>query len=204
MFHVELRQFPHVSRAFNLERVQLDERFAKPWVSGAAIDYDDRRWSAERAKIRIFEGPALATEELGMGRGWATVAKTAQEVTETVLAQAERGAQGRQTVELFKLRIQDAAAYAPIAPADVVAMVGAEHPGWRASEQVALAEQAVWELLHQGGVTISDDAGEVASERWQQVITSWATWSGDGAVTLDRRRSGLGDHAGDHPLALRV
>ena len=184
MFHVELRQFPHVSRAFNLERAQLDERFAKPWVSGALIDYDDRRWSTERAKIRIFEGPALATDQLGMGRGWATVSKTAEEVTEAVLAQAQRGAQGRQTVELFKLRVQDAAARAPIAPADVVAMAGAEHPGWRASEQVALAEQAVWELLHQGVVAISNDDGEIASDRWQQAITSWATWSGDGAVTL--------------------
>lgn len=184
MFHVELRQFPHVSRAFNLERVQLDERFAKPWVSGEPIDYDDRRWSAERAKIRIFEGPGLATEELGMGRGWATVSKTAQEVTETVLAQAQRGAQGRQTIELFKLRIQDAAAGVLIVPADVVAMVGAEHPGWRASEQVALAEQAVWELLHHGGLTLLDDDGVIPEQRWQEVVTSWTTWSGDGEVTL--------------------
>ena len=32
VFHVELRQFPHVARVFNLSREELDARFARPWV----------------------------------------------------------------------------------------------------------------------------------------------------------------------------
>ena len=79
MFHVELRQFPHVARAFNLTREELDVRFARPWASGAVIAYDDRRWAPERARLTVYEGPQLRTSEIGMGRGWSTVAKTARD-----------------------------------------------------------------------------------------------------------------------------
>ena len=44
MFHVELRQFPHVTRSFNLTREELDAARAAPVGGGAAIELDDRRW----------------------------------------------------------------------------------------------------------------------------------------------------------------
>ena len=34
----------------------------------------------------------------------------------------------------------------------MIALAAAAQPQWRASEQLRLAEQAVWELLHQGRV----------------------------------------------------
>lgn len=43
VFHLELRQFPHVARVFNLDRAELDARFLSPWVRGKMIDQDDRR-----------------------------------------------------------------------------------------------------------------------------------------------------------------
>ena len=73
MFHLELRQFPHVARAFNLSREELERRFVGPWVSGQAIDQDDRRWSPEKARLTILEGPELRLEEIGLGRGWANL-----------------------------------------------------------------------------------------------------------------------------------
>ena len=76
MFHVELRQFPHVARAFNLTREQLDERFVRAWVSGVPVEHEDRRWAPDRARLAILEGPELRLDEIGMGRGWATVGKT--------------------------------------------------------------------------------------------------------------------------------
>ena len=42
MFHVELRQFLHVARAFNLTREELDARILHPWVNGGSIALQDR------------------------------------------------------------------------------------------------------------------------------------------------------------------
>ena len=185
VFHVELRQFPHVARAFNLTREELDARFTAPWVNGTAVEHEDRRWSPERARMTIYEGPALRPDEIGMGRGWATVGKTATEVTEAVLAQAQRGPQDRLAVEAFKSEVVAAAATA-ITFAEVMARAQIGYPLWRASERLALAEQAVWELLHQRRLLISDGDGPVAPERWQAVLISWSTWvdGGPGAPVL--------------------
>ena len=85
MFHVELRQFPHQARAFNLTREELNARILAPWVAGAAVELDDRRWLPERAKLTIYEGPELAPEDLGMGRGWGNVTRDGAEVTARLL-----------------------------------------------------------------------------------------------------------------------
>ena len=102
MYHVELRQFPHVARAFNLERAELDGRFLRAWVAGTVIEHDDRRWAPERARLTVLEGPALRSEDLGLGRGWASVTRRCEDVTEAVLAEAERGARARPEVEALK------------------------------------------------------------------------------------------------------
>jgi hypothetical protein len=188
MFHLELRQFPHVARVFNLTRAEVDERFARPWVSGSAVEHDDRRWSPERARLTIYEGPELRSDEIGMGRGWATVGKTSREVTETVLAEAQRGPESRPAVEAFKTLIVDAAA-TPITFGDVVELAVAEYPQWRASERLALAEQGVWELLHQGQLAIAGPGGLIERARWQPIVISWSTWTDEGpdALRLEAR-----------------
>ena len=80
MFHVELRQFPHQARAFNLTRDQLDARILGPWTSGRAIELDDRRWAPDRAKLTIYEGPELALgsarDGAGLGERHAARART--------------------------------------------------------------------------------------------------------------------------------
>jgi len=183
VFHLELRQFPHVARAFNLDRGELDLRFARPWVSGTAVVHEDRRWAPDKARLVIFEGPEVKPEEMGLGRGWAWVGKTSQEVTETVLAEAQRGAEGRSAVEMFKATLR-AAARSALTFGEVVEIAAAEYPAWRASELLALAEQAVWEMLHQGRLTLSDQDGPVASERWQSLLLAWSNWTQDGPGAL--------------------
>jgi hypothetical protein len=177
VFHVELRQFPNVARAFNLTRDELDRRFARPWVTGAAVTHDDRTWSPEKARLTIYEGPGLDLSEIGLGRGWATVGKTSQEVTETVLAQAQRGAEGRSTLEIVKAEVRGAARI-PLGLPEVVALIVAEYPRWRASEQLSLAEQAVWELLHQGQLILRGPDGPVESALWSEILLSWSSWTG--------------------------
>ena len=63
----------------------------------------------------------------------------------------------------------------------------AQYPLWRASEHLALAEQSVWELLHQGSVTLHGPDGEIEHERWQAVVLSWSTWTGE-TFTLEPAR----------------
>jgi hypothetical protein len=116
---------------------------------------------------------------MGMGRGWASATRTGEDITASVIEEAERGAQARPEVEALKDAIQEAAA-GQLGFQDVMALAAAAHPHWRASEQLALAEQAVWEMLHQGRVQMTAGGDAVARERWQPLVVSWATWAGVG------------------------
>jgi hypothetical protein len=177
MYHLELRQFPHVTRVFNLNRDELESRFIRPWVDGTVIEHEDRRWAPERSRIKILEGPELRADELGMGRGWASASRGGTDVTEAVIAQARRGAEARPEVEALKSAIAEVAA-APIGFQDVMALAAAAHPHWRASQQLELAEQTVWEMLHQNRLVMTVAGAAVARARWQPVVLSWATWAG--------------------------
>jgi catechol 2,3-dioxygenase-like lactoylglutathione lyase family enzyme len=82
VFHVELRQFPHTARAFNLTREQLHARIVAPWLRGEVVEVDSQRFAPERAKLTIFEARELATVDMGMGRGWQNVMRRGEDVTE--------------------------------------------------------------------------------------------------------------------------
>jgi hypothetical protein len=187
VYHLELRQFPHVARVFNLDREQLDGRFARPWVSGTTIRHDDQQFSADKGKLTIYEGPQLRADEMGMGRGWANVGRNSQDVTATILEEAARGAQASSTVQRFKRALHDKAARRELTFVEVIAMAASEYPEWRASEQLALAEQAVWEMLHQRTLVLVRSGAPVNSAEWQSIVVSWATWGGGGPGELTLR-----------------
>jgi hypothetical protein len=140
------------------------------------IDHDERRWAPDKTRLKVMAGPPLRPDELGLGRGWGTVTKEAQDVTDSVLAAARRGADARPEVQALKQLVVQRAAR-PIDLRAVVALAGAAHPGWRVSEQVSAAEQAVWELLHEGGLTMLAGGDEVPAERWQELVLSFSTWA---------------------------
>jgi hypothetical protein len=62
-------------------------------------------------------------------------------------------------------------------------------PQLRASERLAVAEQAVWELLHERRVTLvrGVPAGAqpgpepIAEAEWQPALLAWGSWTGAGA-----------------------
>lgn len=176
MYHLELRQFPHVARVFNVDRAELDARFLKPWVGGDMIEHDDRRWPPERTKLKVYEGPEIRLDEIGLGRGWGAVTKASEDVTGAVVAEAQRGAQSRPEIEMLKVAVEEVAVR-PIGFTDVIALASAGHPGWRASEQLSLAEQAIWEMLHQGRLEMLAGGDPVPAEGWPPVVLSWATWT---------------------------
>jgi len=175
VFHVELRQFPHQTRAFNLTREELDARILRPWVSGAAIELDDQRWAPDRARLTIYEGPALAGDQLGLGRGWANATREGQDVTARLLAEAAHPP----PVAELKRELVARLAGGPVPLTGVVDLAGESYPQARVSERLALCEQAVWELLHEGAVELARDGAPVAREQWQVTLLEWRSWAGD-------------------------
>ncbi|HEY3776170.1 MAG TPA: hypothetical protein VGL69_24430 [Solirubrobacteraceae bacterium] len=177
-YHVELKSFPHVARAFNLDRAKLDTRFLAPFAAGDPIEYDDRRWPADKTKLTVFEGEELGSADRGLGRGWGEVTRHGRDVTAEVLAEIHRGADARLEGEALQLAIAEVASGDGIGLPDAIALAAAAQPGWRASEQLSLAEQAVWEMLHRGRLEmIGPDGAPVAAEGWQAVVLSWAQWA---------------------------
>ena len=185
MFHVELRQFPHQARAFNLTREELSARIVAPWVSGRPIELDERRWSPERARLTIYEAPRLPANQLGMGRGWGNVTRAGEDVTGKVLTEASAALAHPAPVVELKYDIVARCAGRPLLVGDVVELVGERYPQSRISERVALAEQAVWELLHEEAIQLIGSGEPVPRDEWQATLFSWETWSGS-TVTLLR------------------
>jgi len=185
VFHVELRQFPHVARAFNLDQGELGTRILKPWVAGRPVELDDRSWEPERARIAIYEGRALARDEIGLGRGWANVTRTGEDVTERLLTVARRTAE--RPPELLRLKDELLAQCGPggLSLGEVVDLAAAGDHTQLASARLALAEQAVWELLHAGHVNLVRSETRLDRSEWQAVLLSWASWHEDG-VSLER------------------
>lgn len=184
MFHVEVRQFPNVTRAFNLGEAELREHILGPWLAGAKVALNDRSWLPEKAKLTIYEGPQIRSEEMGLGRGWANVTRTGREVTEALLAQAHTASRSQLDVAADGLKgeIVERAAHGGVALAEVLRLANAGYPDWRVSERVALAERSVWELLHQGEVRMLRGGNPVDAGRWEAIVLSWETWSGEPAA----------------------
>jgi hypothetical protein len=181
VYHVELRQFPHVARAFNLTREQLDLRVLARWVDGKPVELDQRRWSPERARLTVYESRRLAGDELGLGRGWSAVAGSGQDVTARVLAEARRRSDLPAGVkERLLERLNDR----PLALHEIVEL--SEAPSGRASERLAVAEQAVWELLHEDRAALVRGADALAEGEWRPALLSWRAWTA-GGLTLAAR-----------------
>ena len=177
MFHVELRHFPHVARAFNLTEEELRRRFVDPWARKETVELDEQRFSPEKTRLTIYEAPQLRPDQIGMGRGWANVTRSGEDVTERVFGDTIAP---RSAVEKLKDEVASRCAVGPVGIGDVLSMADAELPGRRVSERVALAEECVWELLHQGRasmVSAGDPGDTLAVELWQPILLSWETWT---------------------------
>jgi hypothetical protein len=88
MYHVELRQFPHNFCRFNLTETQLREAVLDAWARGEWIEFGERKWNPQQAKLKVFEGPQIPLERLSMGRGWHVAEREGEDVTERLLAAA--------------------------------------------------------------------------------------------------------------------
>jgi hypothetical protein len=177
VYHVELRQFPHATRSFNLSREELDARILRPWVAGQMLDLDEREWSPEKARLMIVEGPVLAPSDIGLGRGWASAVRAGEDVTERLLAEARSTLTPTTEDALPAFKGDLRALAAPMTLAELVARAGERYPQWRVSERLALVERAVWELLHEGALSLRRDGDEVGREQWGATLLAWESWS---------------------------
>ena len=189
-FHVEVRQFPHVGRAFNLSRDQLDRRILAPWTGGQPLTLDDRRFLPAKARLTIYEGPPLDSGEMGLGRGWGNATRAGREVTARMLEDAQQRspeAKAESMLEQLKALILQRLAARAVALTEVPALAGTLALGGLASEHLALAERAVWELLHQGRVRMLSgpaDRRPIDGTAWRATLLAWETWA-SGGVSLE-------------------
>ncbi len=176
MFHVELRQSFHTARAFNLSEPELRDQILTDWTAGRTVRWAERQFSPEKASLTIVSGPELRPDEMGMGRGWQQAVRDGQDVTEQLL----RGS-GPETD--FKAVVLALSGEAPVTPDALLEAAEARWPHARLSERVALCEQAVWELLHQGEVALRlpGDPEPTPPERWQEFLLRTASWTGGAA-----------------------
>jgi len=158
VFHLELRQFPHVTRAFNLTREELDSRVLWPLAEGRPVEWNDRRWAPEKVKLAVYEGPKLAVEEIGMGRGWGNVTKSGRNVTERLMTEARDAVRSPPALEGLKDAIVARAAESPLEFEEVLRLSGELAADLDANQRMALAARAVWELLGEGRVRLAAGA----------------------------------------------
>lgn len=191
MFHVELRQRPHVARAFNLDIEELQRRFLGPLRAGRTITHGDREWAAGKTRMTIYEGRELGPEEIGLGRGWNNARRSGTDVTERMLNAAPARAERPEEVDRLKERLLGRLSAGPILLAEVVALADDLPSGARASHRLGLAELAVWELLHQGAAELEGPAGAVERREWERTLLSWAAWgqATTSSISLARSRS---------------
>jgi hypothetical protein len=183
MFHIELRQFPHVAREFNIAEADLRSRIVAPWLAGRQLEFGERKWAPERARLTIYEGPQLRTDEIAMGRGWSNATRSGQDVTARML---DAGPGGSASGEALKRDLLEGAMSSPLTLKDAVALAAAMNPGRRASESLAAAEQAIWELLHAGQLELHRDGVTVDRANWESTLLAWETWSGGDEVRIVR------------------
>ena len=88
MYHVELRQFPHNFCRFNLTEAELHEAVLDAWARGEWIEFGERKWNPQQAKLIVLEGPHIPLEQLSMGRGWRIAEREGKDVTEQLIAAA--------------------------------------------------------------------------------------------------------------------
>jgi hypothetical protein len=184
VFHVEIRQRPHVARAFNLSERELRARFVDPLAAGKTLFYADREWEPRKTKLLIYEGPELTPEMIGMGRGWGNVSRSGTDVTDRMLHAGHASAlepSREQLKDRLKERLVGRLGAGPLPPGDAVELTGDLLAGHRASERLALTELAIWELLHGQLAALQDASADpvatVPPEGWEAALLRWDTWT---------------------------
>jgi hypothetical protein len=158
MYHLELNEYPHLTRVHNVTEQRLYDEVVTPYVRGEMFEIGEHKWIAQRTKLTIIEGAEIPLNQLGLGRGWTTAIRRGKDVTAAVLA----GARATQVVAEglpprapgLEGEILDRCAQEPVSLLAVWRLADVEGPNASAGARLVLAENAVNELLLQGVVEL--------------------------------------------------
>ena len=167
VFHFELRAGIHVAHAFNLSRPDLDRAVLDAWRRGEEVVFGDRRWPPEKAALKVYEGPFLSGPDLAFGRGWTNAVKRGEDVTGRLLAAVGTLSAPPVSPALDAIRREILAQCRAgrIGVHQVLWLTNRWYPERRVSERLALAETAVWGLLHERLIGLRRAAALPGEER---------------------------------------
>jgi len=166
MFHVEMRSGMQVVREFNLDDRRLWLEFLAPLMADHDFMLEGHEFIPRQTRLKVYEGPELRPDQLGMGRGWQNVERSAQDVTERVLARAREhiaaggattagaatatgaGASGGSpAADLLRERLIGRISAGPIAAPEILAIASELMPDAAEAARLEASRQAVWALL---------------------------------------------------------
>lgn len=175
------------ARAYNLTGEELNSRFLTPLTSGHVIGFGDKEWIPEKTRVIVYEAPELRPDQIGMGKGWANVQKLGHDVTERVLATVQQTAVRNPTAEALKQRLLGRLAAGSVTLTETLALAAEMSKGQRFSQQAAVAEMAVWELLQKDELVLESGGLPVPQTEWQWLLMDHRSWVGEDAdVRLTR------------------
>jgi hypothetical protein len=188
VYHFELRSSIHVAHAFNLAEAELDRAVLDDWRRGDVVVFGDRRWEPDRTQLKIYEGRALSGPELSFGRGWANAVKRADDVTDRLVAAPTKpaaAAAAAPALDALRREVLAQCRAGRIPVHQVLWLTNRWYPERRASDRLALAETAVWGLLHEDLVGLRrvgpapDDVADapVDPADWEAILLDWTTWA---------------------------
>lgn len=174
-----------MAHVFNLSAEELTTRFLAPLVAGRELEYEGHEWVARKTKVTVFEGPELSAADMGIGRGWGNVQRSCTEVTERILEQVRERAARHPALDPLQERLAGRLSAGPMELRAAIALADDLLDG-RVSERLAVAEQAVWEMLYRDQAALVVDGAAVGRDRARELLLLADSWFGDG-VWITRR-----------------
>ena len=194
MYHVELREFPHNTHAYNLDAARLRATILERFVRDEVFQLGGREWIPARTSLTILEGEQLPLHMLSMGRGWNNARRKAKDVTVEVLAAAkatsapERAAAVGAREDVVVRDILARCAMGPLSLATVWDRAEIAAPEAASGEWLTLAQGAVGKLLAEGRVVLrrgdDPDAPAIAVDEVEAVLRTREAWGSDRASAL--------------------
>jgi hypothetical protein len=213
VYHLELRQFPHVARRFNQSEQQV-LALAEPWVGEHWVEEAERKWNMNEAELTILEGPNLTMADLAMGRGWRNAQRRSEDVTERVLDRFRKAGGGEtsrssgndesaspetagETPELglladsLGLELLGLLDDGPIAPVRVWRLAQERLDGRPLAESLALGERAVRSLHGRGLIALRNGSGEALDDaQLETALGAIETWADGEQSSVSIARKG--------------
>lgn len=138
-------------REFNLSEQRLWVEFLAPLMADANFTVAGHEFVPRQTRLKVYEGPELRPDQLGMGRGWQNVERTANDVTERVLERAREHtaapADKPTGADLLRERLTGRLSAGPIAAREILVVAAELMPDAGERNRVEAARQAAWSLL---------------------------------------------------------